>query len=329
MTLSNSDTVVLFHRGCNDGLAAAWAASKVLPEGTQYIQYQYGEELPPMPHDKHLILVDLSLTPEQIKMLYPQHIKSILIIDHHKTAIERLHGLPAIYSYNSYMLQRDSAERPIWLLADTTRSGATLAWAFFNNRLTTENWTADIPSVLTYIEDYDLWKFNFGATMPANTWLLNGPAEFKRLDAMVGEDGEVKKEIIETGMVVMEYDQRISKTVRRGYVEEGEYEGHKFALVNGPHHLRNIICDALNDKYAFSVCYNRRADHTVFSIRSVGPDVSVLAERFGGGGHAKAAAFTLSNNDPRLLDITNIFEKPSIWRWFKLVSKVLFPRSKS
>lgn len=319
-------TVVLYHRGCNDGLAAAWAASKVLPDDTQYIQYQYGEELPSMVYDKHLILVDLSLTPEQIDSIYPNHIKSILIIDHHKTAVEKLQGLPSIYSYDSYMLQRDTIDRPVWLLCDTTRSGAVLSWAFFNNKLTSPNWTHQIPMVLKYIEDYDLWKFNFGVTMPANTWLLQGASEFKRLDEMSDENGDVKKEVIEIGLMFMKYDQGISKTVRKNYVEEGVYQGYKFAIINGPHHLRNIMCDALNDTYDFSVCYSRRADRTVFSIRSVGPDVAVLAERFGGGGHAKAAAFSLPNTDPRLTDIVNIFKKPSIWRRFQLAAKVLFAK---
>jgi oligoribonuclease NrnB/cAMP/cGMP phosphodiesterase (DHH superfamily) len=319
-------TVVLYHRGCNDGLASAWAASKVLPEGTIYLPYQYGEDLPQAVWHNHLIMVDLSPTPEQLALLYPHHIKSILIIDHHKTAIDKLGHLMRVYSYNNYMLQRDDAQEPVWILADSSHSGAVLTWAFFNNCLTTADWTSKIPQVLEYIEDYDLWKFNYGVTMPVNTWLLQGPSDFKRIDEMIDENGDVKKEVIEIGLMFMAYDQSISKTVRKNYVEEGMYQGRKFAIINGPHHLRNIMCDALNDTYEFSVCYSRRANRTVFSMRSVGPDVAIIAERFGGGGHAKSAAFSLPNTDPRLTDIVNIFKKPSIWRRFQLAAKVLFAK---
>lgn len=318
----NIKTVVLYHRGCNDGMASAWAASKVLPEDTQFIQYQYGEDLPAMVYDKHLIVVDLSLTPEQIEMLYPHHIKSILIIDHHKTAIDKLSHLPAVWSYSNYLLQRDSADVPIWILADVGHSGAVLTWAFFNNELTREGWLDRVPMALRYIEDYDLWKFNFSATMPVNDWLLNGGQhDFKRLDEMIDADGDVHPAIMDIGMVLMKYDSGIIKSVSKNYPLVGKYKGHSFVMINSPHHLRNKLSDKLLDEYDFVCCYTRRSERTIFSLRSRkdGVDVSKIAEQWNGGGHAQAAAYSSENGLNVRTMLENPFDKPTFRQRLKLV----------
>jgi len=67
------------------------------------------------------------------------------------------------------------------------------------------------------------------------------------------------------------------------------------ATVNAPAHLRNEVADILSAQYPVVVCYTVRNEEVVYSLRSSGEvDVSALAEQFDGGGHSKAAAFTLT-----------------------------------
>lgn len=326
--ITKDNTVVLYHRGCNDGLGAAWAASKVLPEGTPMYHYQYGDKLPPFIYDKHLILVDLSLTPEQIDDIYPHHIKSIMIIDHHKTAIDKLGGLPAIYSYASYLVNREKGG--VYMLADISRAGAVLAWAFFNNCLTEENWTFKVPMALRLLEDYDLWKFNFEHTDAVNAWMINCAASVEDVDAMIDEKGHFKPEAIALGQTLIDYDEGIVKSISRGYVQEGIWRGYRYALVNGPHHLRNRLGDYLNNRYDFTICYNQRNEKVIFSMRSskeCSADMTTIAEHFGGGGHADAAAFGIKQNTYRRLFAENPFDKVTLKQRLKLLWWALTTRT--
>ena len=325
----NYDTVVLYHRGCNDGLGAAWAASKVLPKETPLVQYQYGEELPTQVYNKHLILVDLSLTPEQIGSIYPDHIKSIMIIDHHKTAIDKLGHLPAIYSYADYLVTREKGG--VFLLADVSRSGAVLAHAFFNNLLTTENWRQSIPLALQQLEDYDLWKFELDDTEAVNAWMINCASRVEDIDTALDDNGRFRPETIALGQTLVNYDEKIVNSVIRNYIQEGVWNGRRYALINAPHHLRNRIGDSLKHRYDFVACYTQRKNQVVFSLRSNkgnGVDLTEIAEAFGGGGHGSAAAFTVEHNTPRRLFVENPFGKPTLKQrlqliWWALTTKRL------
>jgi len=54
------------------------------------------------------------------------------------------------------------------------------------------------------------------------------------------------------------------------------------------------VGDTLGAKYPFVVMYFDTADKRVFSLRSRGEvDVANIAKRYGGGGHAGAAGFTM------------------------------------
>jgi len=58
---------------------------------------------------------------------------NLLVIDHHKTAMKELEGLD-------------------YVVFDLDSSGVTLTWQVFNPGV-------NIPSILLYIEDRDLWKW--------------------------------------------------------------------------------------------------------------------------------------------------------------------------
>lgn len=325
---NNQETVVLYHRACNDGLGAAWAAWKVLPEGTQFIDYQYGEKIPAAVDGKHLILVDLSLTPEQVSEIYPARVKSVMIIDHHKTAIEKLGNLPAIYSYDTYLKVRDDGGT--FMLADTGHSGAVLSWTFFNNKLLVGNWKLQVPMALRHLEDYDLWKFNFEHTDAINAYVINRAKTIEDLDRVINSSGRFIDEIIPVGNSLIDYDQGIVKSVAKSYVLDGVWDGFRYAVVNAPHHLRNRMSDHLLKSYDMVVCYTHRKHKTVFSLRSkkgIGCDTTKISQRFGGGGHAVSSSFSVDTSLPRQLFVENPFGKPTIKQRMKLVWWALTTRN--
>jgi oligoribonuclease NrnB/cAMP/cGMP phosphodiesterase (DHH superfamily) len=320
---------VLYHRGCNDGLAAAWAAREVLKDQAIYLPYQYGDEIPVVCLGTHLILVDLSLTQDQISEIYDQVVMSIMVVDHHASAERELMGLVTMPTFDAYRAAINSPTGyKVFKLFDQEHSGAVLSWAFFNNvntlRSYNEEWVHRIPKALLYIEDYDLWRHVYPESKAVNAWLINGGASMDRVSDMIDYKGDIHEKVLELGNAMIKYDEKIARSVIRDYAEEYTYGDGTMVVINAPHHLRNMIGDLLSSKYLFVVCYTRRKDRTIFSLRSQHFDVSPIAEQHGGGGHRNAAAFSVPNAPN--YNLLALMSKPSFMSRLRMALTVLFPR---
>ncbi len=314
-----SKTIVLFHKACNDGIAAAWAVNEVLPTRelgeVQYIPYQYGDELPLEIWGNHVIMVDLSLPPAMFEAICVE-VASILIIDHHKTAEALSNIIRPVRTYSEYRNLR-MAGKNTFLYLDKRFSGAVLAWAFFNDieHLTEET---PIPQALTLIQDYDLWRHKLVETRSFNAWLAAGPRTIERFSSALNEDGSVKHDVIEAGRTLVEYDHRIALGIARQYTRSLHWNGREVATVNAPAHLRNEVADILLADYDMVVCYTVRKDKIVYSLRSnEDVDVRAIAEEFGGGGHHTAAAFTAISENGELKALQWLHPKPTFWQRLK------------
>lgn len=323
-----SEFVVLYHVGCNDGAAAAWCARERLGDRAIYKAHQYTWKLPDVIDGKHLILVDLSLPVDVIEELVnTKRVLSVMVIDHHKSAMPIVDKYPKLRRLEDY--ERLSANNPgfVGQFIAMNRSGAVLSWLFFQNTfndLIANHYelNAAMPSILHYIEDYDLWLHKLDGTQYVNRWLIDGGLSIDRVGESMDEDGSLRPEVLTSGKAFHDYNMRIAKSVCKNYVQEYEYAGQKFALINSPHHLRNDVGDVLVEKYLFVACYTQRDEVTVFSLRALKGkfDVSKVAEQFGGGGHAESAAFSIPNQ------MRNPFDKPTLMRrlyraWRVLIGK--------
>ena len=314
------DTIVLYHRGCNDGIVAAWAVRQKLGMGphVKYFPYQYGEKLPVEVFGNHVIMVDLSVPEKQLAELR-QEVESVLIIDHHKTAEPLQAAMRPVRTYSEDIRYRSQGDMTV-LYFDKEHSGAVLTLAFFNDHKDID--TALMPMALKLIEDYDLWKHEHPASKAVNAWLINGGLSMDRVDQLMSHDGEVPEEVLLVGRALMRYDDKIIKSVLREYVvEETLDDGTTLAIVNAPHHLRNEIGDRLADKYDFVALYTYRKEKVIWSLRSKSYDVSKVAEKFDGGGHHLAAAFARVHHP-----IRHPFHRFSIRRrlkaaWYGLIGK--------
>ena len=75
------------------------------------------------------------------------------VIDHHITAQEALKGLD-------------------YCVFDMEQSGATLTWQYFFPK-------KPIPSMLSYIEDRDLWRWKLPDSRAVSAWLGSHEFDFK------------------------------------------------------------------------------------------------------------------------------------------------------
>jgi oligoribonuclease NrnB/cAMP/cGMP phosphodiesterase (DHH superfamily) len=301
--------IVLYHRGCNDGIVAAWAAFAHYGKSAKYMAYQYGEELPVEVFGAHVIMVDLSLPKEMLEKMAAE-VESVLIIDHHKTAKPLTTIMRPVKTYSEYLKYRSQGEQS-FILFDNEYSGAVLAYAFFNNQSSVV--MEDIPKAIRLIQDYDLWQHKFDDTKPLNAWLINGGLTIERVDELMSHGDNIPSEYLAVGSALMKYDDKIIRSVIKEYLEVFETDsGHRYVMVNAPHHLRNEIGDRLSSKYDFVVLYTRRKERTVYSLRARkgGFDTSTLSEMFGGGGHAEASAFSIAHGPLDQRPAHLLFGKP-------------------
>jgi oligoribonuclease NrnB/cAMP/cGMP phosphodiesterase (DHH superfamily) len=275
---SNVD-LVIYHASCTDGFGAAYAAWKLLGDRAEYHAAKYGES-PPEVSGKNVVVLDFSYDNATTKRLMKEA-KGFLIIDHHKTAMVELSDIPNVRF-------------------DMEKSGAILSWEFFHPG-------KQPPRFLEYIQDRDLWK-----------WKLPYSHEFSAAFDMVDFDYEEYEKFLtdsavdnaqERGAYILAY----SKTVISKHAKHAsprKMGGKDVLVVNSPHWMSEIGA-ALSPKCDFAVIwyYDHETRQVKVSLRAHHEDsgVSEAAKRFGGGGHRKAAGFSLPAN----VSIETIFDQES------------------
>lgn len=290
--------ICVFHGGCDDGFGAAWAIWKRWGNDVVYVPSSYGQPLPIGMEDKHVLFVDFSAKRPEIEAL-AQVAKSIVIIDHHKSAEAELEpfkvGLCGGAKFVPDDLDgmfRDMAELdrpPVLAWFDMDQSGAVMAWKFAHP-------DAIIPRFLRYIEDRDLWRFRYGdQTKRFSAALRTYPMDFKTWDGLISRPDNLADEGVG---ILRAHNVNIQKFLADAYM--GEISGHLVPIVNIHGYYASDIGNALLQKYPeapFAGTWSRGADGMIkYSLRSEDSrlDVSQIAQKFGGGGHRNAAGYQIS-----------------------------------
>lgn len=260
-------TLVLYHGACRDGFCAAWCVQRREPNA-EFLPAMYGQ---PAPLDKvvgrDVVIVDFSYSLD-IMQYIAAAAKSLVVLDHHKTA------QAALASF--------SAPNAV-VLFDMERSGAGLAWDhYFPNQ--------PRPWIVDYVEDRDLWRHKLPDGPAVNAYLGTMRYDFEAWYVASRRDiAEVAKlgEVVEDK--IRHYVTEVSKNARRV-----TFEGYEVPIVNAPQVDISELVGFLSSGETFAMGFWQRGDGLFsYSLRSRGDfDVSELAKRYGGGGHKNAAGFT-------------------------------------
>lgn len=283
----------IYHGNCADGFTAAWAVWRALGDGAEYVPGIYGKE-PPDVTGRDVLLVDFSYKlPVLEAMMQPRGARSLLILDHHKTAAEDLAGLPdARPKWDQHVAFAGApACDPVGVVFDLERSGAGIAWDYFHPGV-------ERHPLVNYVEDRDLWRFKlpFSREIAANIfsyeytfanwdWIAN------ELNAPMG----VSNLGLEGRAIERKHHKDVAELVRvtkRRMV----IGGHEVWCANLPYTLTSDAGNLMAKGEPFAACYWDTPDGRVFSLRSTpeGADVSEIAKAYGGGGHKNAAGFRVS-----------------------------------
>lgn len=260
-------SICIYHGNCADGFGAAWVVRKALGD----IEFYAGvyKEPPPDVTDKDVLLVDFSYK-RSVLLEMAEKAKSILILDHHKTAVADLVDLPS----------------NVITVFDMERSGARIAWDYFFPDETP-------PPLLLHIEDRDLWRFALTKTREIQANVFSYPYDFQVWDELMAANvGDLVKdgEAIERKHF-KDINELIGVCTRRMVIG-----GHNVPVANLPYTLTSDAGHILARGEPFAVCYWDTPEWRVFSLRSTddGLDVSDIAKQYGGGGHAHASGFRVS-----------------------------------
>lgn len=290
-----SDTICIYHGNCADGFTAAWAVYKALGSDIEYFPGVYGKP-PPDVGGKHVIMVDFSYKRPVLEEM-AKSARSILILDHHKTAQEDLATFPRVIDRIDWQGQAEMGAGVI-VLFDMERSGAGISWDFFHPGKTR-------PALVNYVEDRDLWRFKLLASREANAFIFAHEYTFKQWDTlnwMFEQPNAIMTNISAAGAAIeakhhKDVKELVAVCKRRMIIDGIVIWGASipFTHTSDAGHLMSEID-------WFAACYWDTPEGRVFSLRSAEPsksnplgghDVSEIAKKYGGGGHKRAAGFTV------------------------------------
>lgn len=270
-------TLLLYHTD-NDGFGAFLAFYTRGFPNMAYVEYEYGRELPDVSQYDRLIFADVIGDLGIIGDLLHSGM-GITIIDHHVSLKEKVpaewYDLPNFeYVY------------------DSEKSGCVLAWEYLNKG-------KQVPELLSYVQDRDLWTWNLPNSREVNagldsiskdyvtwTWylwnteklFLRGQAVISHIDRTVALIAK-QAQPVDTGVCVCNCTSHWSE-VGNYLIEQGEYQT------------------------AF-LWYETNDGSRKWSIRGEG--AREYAEKMGGGGHPRAAGFLEQDNvDPAWMLVSDL-----------------------
>jgi uncharacterized protein len=275
----------IYHKDCIDGTAAAAVLLRKFPDAKvfplQHVHYAHSSEglqevLNAAQEGSEVYTVDCGLGAKEFLAAGYK----VVTIDHHIGAKELFENLEKEYLNYSYIFDND-------------KSGASLTWKYFFP-------DEDEPEFIKYVEDADLWKWQYGDnTKDVNNYL-----------SMFKDEPEAMKKLLESelsdiqgkGKIISKYaDKVIARLVKTPSitVKIGAHEvpAYNITIVGYESACGNILSEQLD---VAVMLFTIQGDQVRLSFRSKKhhkPTSLELAHLLGGGGHKNAAGADISLKD--------------------------------
>lgn len=258
-----ANIIIVYHAWCLDGFGSCYAAWKKYKNNALYIPGIQRDKLSIDVKNKEVYILDFSYPKTEIQRIRSEA-KKFLLLDHHESAEKALADEEGC-------------------VFDMNKSGAVLAWEYFHPN-------TEIPKLILYIQDRDLWKFNLPESRAHSQALYGLPMNFEIWDSLDCDS------LIEYGRELLKYKvfvvSKICSIARKGTwkVKEKEYSVRAVEASQD----KSEVGEELGKDCDFGVVYNYRNGVLEVSLRSREVNVATLAEYYGGGGHQHASGFTSS-----------------------------------
>jgi oligoribonuclease NrnB/cAMP/cGMP phosphodiesterase (DHH superfamily) len=268
------EIVVLYHAECSDGFGAAWSAWKRFGDKAQYIPVRHGAPPPDGLAGKKVIIADFAY-PRETLLALEKTVKTIRVLDHHETA------------------QADIGDLS-FVTFDMKRSGAGITWDTLHKDYPR-------PMLINYIEDRDLWKWKYDESRAILAALDLVPQTFEAWSEFAAsiENTQVniarRDAVIAKGNGILEYKHYlITQTSNKAQMQK--VCGFDVPVLNS-YLFRSELGAHLAKGHPFAlIWFQCETGERIYSARSTleGENVAKIAEKFGGGGHARSSGFKLA-----------------------------------
>ena len=260
--------LIIYHAECVDGFTAAWAAWRAIGAKGQYLPAHHGAAAPAV-QNRDVVMLDFAYS-RATSIALASQAHSLLVLDHHKTALDELGDLP-------------------FARLDMQQSGAGLAWRHFHP-------FTEVPRLVRTVEDGDLWRHALIDTRAVYMRLGYEPRTFgnwDRIAQMTSTMAGFEAFAAEGRLLQEERDFQVERLLMRRF--EVVLEGELGLAAESPAAFRSEVGHRLAEMSGtFGLVWYPRGRGYRVSLRSLGEyDVERLARHFGGGGHRNAAGFTL------------------------------------
>lgn len=273
-SLDDPRPLVIYHgRYCPDGFGAALAAWLFYGDAAEYLALDHGQvqsldDLPAIA-GRAVYILDFSFGPELLGAIDAQAAKLVLL-DHHKSALDKIGGFVCRCGVVHF---------------DMDKSGARLAWEFFHPE-------REVPALLQYIEDRDIWKWEFPESAGFLSALDMEPQDFARWNEIAGFSPEQLAQFMARGDAMDEKFRKLATDIAAG-AQPLVFNGIEGLMVNAPGMFHSLVGDLLSAQSGtFALMWSAGSSGVKVGLRSRRPfDCIPLAESLGGGGHAQACGF--------------------------------------
>lgn len=277
----------IFHHNDMDGRAAANIIIEFYannnPEGKvpftekDFIEVNYDSSKPSaskIDNGEEVYIVDYSFTESTVNDLLEiiEKSKNVHWIDHHKTSVELIDNYEKELSSTDGIISADYC-------------GAYLTWLYFYGE------KRIIPHWLELVDDWDCHKIVDTETLAFNYAMksidqrpFKGDIWFR-----LNREENLLPNIISAGKIILDFVKREDASYRNSFGYESSYEDKSVFVVNK--RCSSQLFGDYMDKYdiCISAVFNgTKWQYTAFSNKV---DCSVIAKKYGGGGHAGAAGF--------------------------------------
>jgi oligoribonuclease NrnB/cAMP/cGMP phosphodiesterase (DHH superfamily) len=301
--MAEAKTVIIYHKNCDDGFGAAYAAWLKYKDAAIYMPINYGDK-----YDvgslagKDIIIADFSFSPEVTLGTLARVGKSVTILDHHKSSMDEWANDSktksiAIRSPDELFYRDPSSNVSVFF--SMVKSGALLAWEYFHPE-------KHVPKLISHISDADLFQFKDPETKSFKMYLRSLKMGFEEWEAvdLRSSNKEGHANMCDTGSHIRSYyDGLVNKQVNSRKVKEITLT---VEVPEGTFTWKGLSANAslafgtdlgnqlANKSGSFGLIWETDGTTCFCSIRSVeGFNCIPIAQKYGGGGHPRASGFSM------------------------------------
>jgi len=266
--------ILIYHHDDNDGFLSAAVASIALLEDLKFEvgHYDGTHNVAAIEEADYIYVLDYTLPDD----LMEKYSNKIIWIDHHVSSIERLGRLGL----------RGKTQ--------IGKSGCLLTWEYFYPNL-------NPPLVVQIVNDRDVWKWEMGertaAFHEASRMFMSNVERWKELI----NDDALTSHYITQGYEILRFIRNIVDIYNNNFAWEGEFEGYPAVFLNGSGIISGELHKRLREahpKAEIAVVFMFQKDQVNVGLYRADwsdVDLSLIAGKYGGGGHAGASGFFITH----------------------------------